>query len=33
MNPKKVVIARLITNKIGLKTKGIFRDRFYTMIK
>lgn len=33
INPKKVVVARLIANKIGFKKKGIFRDRYYIMVK
>ena len=33
INPKKVVVARLIANKIDLNRKGIFRDRYYIMVK
>ena len=33
VNPKKVVVARLIANKIDFKRKGIFRDRYYIMVK
>ena len=33
INPKKVVVARLIANKVGFKKKGIFRNRYYIMVK
>ena len=33
INPKKVVVARLIAHKIDFKRKGIFRDRYYIMVK
>ena len=33
INPKEVVVARLIANKIDFKRKGIFRDRYYIMVK